>query len=483
MSAKGIDKDLLAALNTVKTGAGKTKLQFAACPAKPAWAIVVAKTVSQKQRDELKHAAGGGTVMHGDVTFEDGKITFVSDAMKQGVAKNLRLGVKTASGKAFAVRGRNEDGSLVDDPDAGGGKGATTMDFGDDEGDVIAVPVSRGDRGIDAEQQIVNQLLELQAQIIVYWDNYAKGLDNFQTKMSFASGQEAEPDHLNTTLKALGKFALDKVLDAAGKKGGEPFALVVDAAKDVTEAWLEEEERVEKAEGQVKIADYIVAVRNSIAARRKAVMDRVLDAKGPILERYQRIADYDFSKGVASREGVVVGDAAQVILDVTNAVAAFRAAVPGPQAFQQILTKNFANTPGMTSSRGGRPSGSVYFSMKLFHEPAKGDGGWSVTEKADVWTLVTSAPEPKRVAESLLSSLDGGRPCDIELPKMVHLQIEVAAEEGMNTWAKGHIFFTSSPSSFEVRTLGDKALLADAWNVQWIRDIALTNKAIEGSAE
>lgn len=486
MGSKELDKDLLAALNTVKTGAGKTKLQFAACPAKPAWKLVVAKTVSQKQKDELKKSAGASTVLAGEVTFEDGKITFVSDGMKQGLAKNLKLGVKAASGKAFPVRGRNEDGSLVDDPDAGGGKGVTTMDFGDEEGVLVEVPVAHGDPGIPSEQQIVNQLQKLRDGVQDYWSNYGDGLDNFFTRMAFSSEQEAEPQYLNTSLKALGNFALDKVIEVAGDAAylGGVWGAVIAGAKELVTAWVAEKERVETAKGQARVADYIVAVRNGIGPQRQKMTEVIDAAKGKLLAKFQEVAANDFSRGEASRQGVVVGDAAQILIDLTELVDAFEKAIPAAQNFEQQISKNFADVPGLTDyiSHGGRPSGTLYFHMDLYVQTKDGVNEWSVKDADDEWTLATTAPQPERIAASLAGSLEGKKPWQIELPKMVQFTIEIE-ESGLNSYQDGSIYFTKSPDSYQVRSNYSPKWFEAAWSVPQIRKHPLNVSKLTGSGE
>ena len=109
----------------------------------------------------------------------------------------------------------------------------------------------------------------------------------------------------------------------------------------------------------------------------------------------------------------------------------FEKAVPGAPYFQEQFTTRFANTPGWTDliSHGARLAGMLYFSSALYKDGDK----WTLKGVSEKWKLVTKAPEPEHAAASLERSLkkQGKKPYQSDLPKMVHMSIEI--EESFRT--------------------------------------------------
>lgn len=363
------------------------------------------------------------------------------------------------------------------------GKPVETIEF---EAEEITVPVSKGLPGDTGEQQIKDILQGLRDDVQDYWAIYARGLESFQTSMSFSSSDEAEPKYLQATLKAVGKKALDLALDEAGKKLGGPWGTVIGAAKDVVEAWMNESERVAAAQGQVKIRDYIIAIRNGIGAQQKAVTAVIEAGKQPLIEEYRRLAQGDLSKGKASADGVLVGQAAGLVNALRQAALAFRAKMPTESFFQQQFSRSFADTPGRSDyvSHGGVPTGKIYFGLRVYVDPT-GDAAhpkWKLEGKDSAWKLVTKAPNPDRVADSLQMSLEGKKPWMVELEKMVKLNVEVE-ESFSNSYQEGWIVFTKSPDQYEVRSNYGPKWFDLAWKQPAIRAAALDNAKLVGGSD
>lgn len=359
-----------------------------------------------------------------------------------------------------------------------------TIEF--EEGEEITVPVSKGLPGDTGEQQIKDILQGLRDDVQDYWAIYARGLESFQTSMSFSSSDEAEPKYLQATLKAVGKKALDLALDEAGKKLGGPWGTVIGAAKDVVEAWMNESERVAAAQGQVKIRDYIIAIRNGIGAQQKAVTAVIEAGKQPLIEEYRRLAQGDLSKGKASADGVLVGQAAGLVNALRQAALAFRSKMPTESSFQQQFSRSFADTPGRSDyvSHGGVPTGKIYFGLRVYVDPT-GDAAhpkWKLEGKDSAWKLVTKAPNPDRVADSLQMSLEGKKPWMVELEKMVKLNVEVE-ESFSNSYQEGWIVFTKSPDQYEVRSNYGPKWFDLAWKQPAIRAAALDNAKLVGGSD
>lgn len=379
---------------------------------------------------------------------------------------------KPAARRAETMRTKQSAGAAVE-----------TMEFEPEE---IVVPVSKGLPGDSGEQQIKDLLQGMRDDLQDYWAIYTRGLDSFETAMSFASDQEAEPQHLQVALKVVAKKALDIALDEAGKKLGGPWGKVIGTAKAVAEAWAAESERAAAAAGQVKIRDYIISIRNGISAQQKAMTAVIEAGKQPLIEEYRRLAEGDVAKGKASADGVIVGQAAGLVNALRQAVQAFKAKMPSESYFQQQFSRNFADTPGRSDyvSHGGVPTGKIYFGLSIYVDPTDDAAHpkWKVEGRDSAWKLVTKAPKPDRVASSLMVSLGSRKPWEVELEKMVKLSVEIE-ESFTNSVQEGWIVFTKSPDQYEVRSNYGPKWFDLAWKQPGIRAAALDNAKLIGGSD
>jgi hypothetical protein len=270
-------------------------------------------------------------------------------------------------------------------------------------------------------------------------------------------------------------------LDAAGDALGEvvPGAgLIIKTAKGIAEVWQAESERAAGAGGQVQVKTYIAGLLKGIKPKRDEMRKAVKDATGPLLKEFKRLAETDNFKGKASDEGVIVDDAAGVVKALQKAVAAFKANSRNAAYFQQQFTRAFADTPGWTEdyvSRGGRPTGKLYFEIYLNLETEVGTNAWSIDSDGTsaAWKLVTLQEHPDRVAESLLDSLGGAKTWQIDLEKIVVIKVDIQ---------EGRISFRNSPDRYELNphTL-DPKLLEEAWKQPRIRSRVLDTAKLVGS--
>jgi hypothetical protein len=120
--------DLLAALTRVRNGKGDTVLEFAACAAKPVYGLAVARRITPKHKSELTEATGGKTFLLGTCLFEAGKLTFVMETAKTGLAKHLHNSIKHFTTKSLPVRVRDAASKTVLDSD-------TDLDSGPESGE------------------------------------------------------------------------------------------------------------------------------------------------------------------------------------------------------------------------------------------------------------------------------------------------------------------------------------------------------------
>lgn len=361
--------------------------------------------------------------------------------------------------------------------------GTQEIVFGDDEGAVVEVPVHDGDPGVQAEQQIINILQQFIDSVQNFWANYRDGLSNFSEAMQFESDQAAEPQHLKAVFKELAKKAFDDALGEVAKRAG-PWGQVIGVVKTGVTAWVAESERAAAAAGQVVVRDYIASIRNGIAGQRDRMIAGIESQRRPLIQEFQSLARGDAGQGQPTPDGRIVGQAATVLNELRTGVTGFRSAIPSASGFQQLFTRNFANTPGWSGplTQGARLSGTLHFEMQLYVDPTGEPTVWEVKGKDSSWNLVTSSPNPDRVASSLAASLSGKKPWEIDLPKMVKLRVEVE-EPMLNSYVEGFIRFTGNPTSFEVRSNFGDRWFSVAWNNRTIRQAALGVTRLIGSAE
>ena len=364
------------------------------------------------------------------------------------------------------------------------GKPVTVLEMEPEE---ITVPVSQGGTPGDTGEQQIDKLIQgMRDDVQDYWANYSRGLASFESSMSFASEDEAEPQHLQVALKTVAKKALDLAIDEAGKELGGPWGKIIGVVKAVAEDWAAESERAATAAGQVKIRDYIISIRNGVSAQQNKMTVALENGKQPMIAEYRRLAADDVSKGKASEAGVLVGQAAGLVNGLRKAAEAFRAKIPSESQLQQLFTRNFADTPGRSDyvSHGGVPTGKLYFGLSLYVDPTENEKNppWKVAGKDDAWKLVTKAPKPDRVADSLKMSLGGKKPWEIELEKMVKINVEVE-ESFSNSYQEGWIIFTSSPDQYEVRSNYSPKWFDLAWKNPTVRSTALNNVNLKGGSD
>lgn len=366
-------------------------------------------------------------------------------------------------------------------------KGGKPVTFIDMEPEEIVVPVSQdGTPGDTGEQQIDKLIQGMRDDVQDYWANYTRGLDSFESSMQFASEDEAEPKHLQVALKTVAKKAFDLAIDAAGKELGGPWGKVIGVVKSVAEEWAKESERAAAAGGQVKIRDYIISIRNGVSAQQAKMTNALQDGKRPMIDEYRRLATADASKGKATADGVLIGEAAGLVNGLRKAAQAFRRKIPSEGQFQQLFTRVFADTPGRSNyiSQGGVPTGKLYFGLSVYVDPTQNEKNptWKVEGKDEAWKLVTQAPKPDRVADSLKMTLGGRKPWEIELQKMVKIRVEIE-ESLLNSYQDGWIVFTGSPDQYEVRSNCSPKWFELAWKNPDVRRIALDNANLKGGSD
>lgn len=302
---------------------------------------------------------------------------------------------------------------------------ATEVTFTPEEVAEETIEVERAEigQGSTPQQFIDFQLGRLRDAIGLYWSNYRDGLQNFETTMALAADQEQETSYLSTTFKTVGKFLLDEAIDAVGEVSG-PVGKALSLAKDLAEAWVEERDRAEGAGGEVQIRSYIVDLRTGIGQLQGRMQTEVNN------QREGALQEFGWSSRAPSEGGdTLIGESAVTGLGATflnglrHRVDLFEHAIPDTARFQQKFAENFAGPHSRSGAWEG--TGGLYISMDVTREQA---GIAILTQIQDIdstWELVSTAPNPGRIAQNLQDSLraQGKKPYESTLPKMIHLRL------------------------------------------------------------
>jgi len=192
-------------------------------------------------------------------------------------------------------------------------------------------------------------------------------------------------------------------------QGLRPVGLCLDTALQFLDAWSNADEALVKAEGEVKIRDYIVSTVTS-AGEAQSKMQAALNAPDHIdrLTQAERLADeyVENAKGGADhtmeKNGVVTGPGAAFLNQFKAQVDAYWEAIPKtPAMFQQQFAEAFAKLSGY---EGGRLPGTLRLSMDV----TKGQAGIAtsivIDRMDDAWELISS-PDPGHTAQNLKNGL------------------------------------------------------------------------------
>lgn len=269
---------------------------------------------------------------------------------------------------------------------------------------------------------IQDRINEIKEAMHMYWSRYRDGLMNFQTNMEFSSSAEAESQYLSTALKAVAKVDLDLFLDGL-TEGCPELGIPIKMAKEVITKELEESERVDKAQGQVKISGYIQGLRSHIGDMEENDTKHMDEMGKSAKEEYAKVA-----KASGDQSSVVTGDGAVLLKNFQKSVTAFKAAVSAKTSskFEEQFTEAFSKTGGnyVGPITGGlHINGSLYIECKAHLK----DKAWNLTDCDDSWELWTNAPEPSRVAEALMNSMkeQGKSAIESNLEKKVNVTLDI----------------------------------------------------------
>jgi hypothetical protein len=323
-----------------------------------------------------------------------------------------------------AMRSATSDGALIQ-------RAPKTITFDTDEGDTIVGLTP----GVTPALFIEQQMNSMVNSVSLCFTTYQRGLDAFQRSMQFASDQEAESHYLNSMLKGALKAGLDLVIE------GLPEDLIPGAKviKEIATAAVEEHERVEKAEGEIKIVEFLDAMGDKIDKLQKDMtteeekqLPQVQAEFAKLASEYMAESEPSGQKGTGGkgkRDGqqdwsqITAGPAGDLLVKMANSAKTMRAQVDlqTPDFFQELITERFAGIGG----EGGESDeeGSLYLECRVYRD----ENDYSLTEIDSSWQLKTSAPKADHVASSLMRSLKGlGKtPAEAPIKKVVHTTVVV----------------------------------------------------------
>ena len=299
-------------------------------------------------------------------------------------------------------------------------------------------PTQAIDNGIDRMKMDVN----------LYWGSYRDALQAFTNRMSFSSEQEAESHYLDSAFKGLAKGAFDLALDALAEVTEIPEVKLI---KEVVMSVYEEHERVEKAEGEVKIVKFINDELLEIQPRTVGMMDAVEKQRRPLTFAYSKAAGAEQPDAMGS----ISGPGAEIISALDKAAKAFHQKIQTatPAMFQEVLTERFAGMGGQyvgPLTQGVYENAHIYLNARVKHD---GDS-WTIDTIDDAWELRTNAPKAANVAASLKESLEkqgGLKPYESFLPKVVRFTVQTGSWVITSDYDDGAVSFTAIDSpSFDV---------------------------------
>jgi hypothetical protein len=327
--------------------------------------------------------------------------------------------------------------------------------------------------GINPAIFIQNQVNLMKDSLSDYWNNYRDGLLNFQTSMEFSSEQEAESHYLKSILTAVAKVDLDLFLEGV-IEGCPGLGPSIKLAKEAIAAVIEEHERVEKAEGEVKIVEFIEERRNKVGEIAPKVRMELDKQVRPMQVTYAAVA-----RGTGGELGphssAVSGPGAQLLQDLERAQKRLRRQVEEKSAgvFQQDFTESFASIGAShvgPLTAGDFKNATMYLNCHVYRSESR---VYSVRSIDESWELKTNAPKPERVASSLYLALKAQRkePIDSDLEKVVRATLEIESGHfySLNDYDDTAYSFTDIEHVFVSTTYADlhghnPAEFREAWD-------------------
>jgi hypothetical protein len=285
--------------------------------------------------------------------------------------------------------------------------------------------------GKTAQQFIEDRINDVEHAYASFWNSSLVAIDNFDTAMHFSDSQSADFNMLNSALKAAAISDANTFLRFL-TTGCPELGAPIGAAKDTIAGVLDDYNKAQQAAGQVRIKEFIMDTRNKIDDARNRIAKAWQGQIAPMQAEYIKFANGSVGSpqpgpvgtnppsGGSLQSNVVTGPGAQVLNHLSKSVRDTIQAITSVKApmLQQQITEEFAKMGSGKDDAGPE----LHLACVL---QSDGHGGYTVKQMDPTWMLVTKAPQPGNVADSLRHSLDsqGKAPIETNLRKVVHAEI------------------------------------------------------------
>jgi hypothetical protein len=266
------------------------------------------------------------------------------------------------------------------------------------------------------------------------------GLDAFMAHGLFASSEEAQPKYGEAILKYAFNTIVKETVGKFGEKMGKDFPIVkvYEMTMGLIEELDKEHERIEKAEGQVEMKNFINEYRATVINSFNEKIAKAVGSKPALLRGYKEAIDKADPESQASKLAkptasendsiAVAGPAAEFLNSLETSTAAIDQAVPKMEACLAAISEAWVEKAfGKVASKGGGDvyiNGQIYVSVDLHIDES---GAAKVTPPT---TAKLAAPQADKVADALMEAMKGTGGSINELGIQKVLTINVEKESG-----------------------------------------------------
>ena len=268
------------------------------------------------------------------------------------------------------------------------------------------------------------------------------GVDAFMAHGIFASSDEAQPKYGEAVLKYAFKAILKEVVAHIGEEVpgiGKVYELTVGLFEELDK----EHERIEKAEAQLEMKNFINEYRASVTDSFNKKAEKAGKSKPDILQGYKDAigtASPDTQASTLAKPTTttddsiaVAGPAAEFLNTLERSTAAIEKAVPKMEACLAALSVAWVEkVAGNVASKGGGDvytNGRIYLSLDVHVD----EGGTATITPPG--TAKLAAPQAGKVADALMEAMKGtgGSINDLIIEKKLTINIEMESGHWYST--------------------------------------------------
>lgn len=287
--------------------------------------------------------------------------------------------------------------------------------------------------GVTPDGYIQERVTRMSTAVRSMQASWIGGLDNFFGHGVFASTTEAQPKYGEAVLKYAFKTILKEVVGEIGKDVpglGKVYEITVGLFEELDK----EHERIEKAEGQIQMKEFINEYRASITDSFNQKADKAANSKAELLAGYKEAIDKAAPEAQASnlakptetteKDIAVSGPAAEFLNALERSSKAVADAVPKMEACLGAIAEAWVQkAAGQVASKGGGEvyiNGQIYLSIDVHVDES---GTATVTPPA---TAKLASPQADKVADALNEAMKaGGSINDLGIQKALSINVEM----------------------------------------------------------